>query len=274
MEGQTLRDYELAYQTAAEEQYAKAQAAQAAYEKSEAAEAVYNMALNDMRRMSAYYDMPDEAVVKAFDEALKAKESAKDELDTALRELDAATEAANDAAENLEAKKEELRKEARTDTSFVVHTARIECNYGTENTFLALDFDHGVTTKGYPQMLVSDHEIGRNVFEFYGCTSAGNPEVRKAAEAAVENTRKQVEASEDFRDRIMNAIFGKEKIEVTDSVLERVIGKCICKLPENIVWERGQENMEINGIKPILRRCKLKCIYGGTITILLSGQPE
>lgn len=274
MEGQTLSDYELAYQTAAEEQYAKAQAAQAAYEKSVAADETYKAAFNDMVNACDNYSAPDEAVTKAFNEALKAKNSAKDELDTACQELDDATKAANDASDNLEAKKEELRKEARTDTSFVVHTARIECNYGTENTFLALDFDHGVTTKGYPQMLVSDNGIGKNIFEFYGCTSAANPEVKKAADAAVENARKQIEKSTDFRDKIMNAIFGEKEIEVTDSVLEKVIGKCICKLPENIVWEKGQENMEVNGIKPMLRRCKLKCIYGGTIIILLSGQPE
>lgn len=274
MEGQTLRDYEMACQTAAQEQYAKAMAAQAAQEKSAAANAAYNTAFNEMVNACDYYSAADEAVTKAYHEALKAKESAKNEFDTAVQEFEAAAEAANEAAEKLEAKKEELRKAARTDTSFVVHTARVECNYGTENTFLALALDHGVTTKGFPQMLVSDHGVGENIFKFYGCTSIDNPEVQKAAEAAVENARKQVEESEDFRDKIMNAIFGKEEIEVTESVREKVIGKCICKLPANVDWEKGQENMEINGIKPMLRRCKLKCIYGGTIIVLLSGQPE
>lgn len=274
MEGQTLRDYELACQAAADEQYAKAIAAKAAYDKSVAADAAYNSAFNNMVNACDNYNVADEAVTRAFSEALKAKNSAKDEFNQADQALKDATSAANDAAKNLEAKKEELRKEARTDTSFVVHTARVECNCGTENTFLALESDHGVTTKGFPQMLVSDNGIGKNIFEFYGCTSPDNPEVMKAANAAVENARTQVKKSEDLRDKVMNAIFGKEEIEVTDSVIEKVIGKCICELPKNVVWEKGQENMEINGIKPILRRCKLKCIYGGTIIILLSGQPE
>lgn len=274
MEGQTLRDYEIAFQTAAEEQYSKAEAAQAANDKSVAADAAFNKALNEMFIASDNHSMADDAVMGAYNEALKAKNSAKGELDTAVKELNGATNAANAAQENLETKKEELRKEARTDTSFVVHTARAECNYGTENTFLALDFDHGVITKGFPQMLVSDNGIGKNIFEFYGCKSSKNPEVAKAADAAAEGARKQIEESEDFRDKIMNVIFGKEEIEVTDSVIEKVIGKCICELPKNVVWDKGQENMEINGIKPILRRCKLKCIYGGTIIVLLSGQPE
>lgn len=274
MEGQTLRDYELACQTAFEEQYTKAEAVQAAYDRFVAADAAYKIAFNDMINACNDYSMADEAVMRAFNEASKAKNSAKEEFDKADKELKDATAAVKTAAVNLETKKEELRKEARTDTSFVVHTARIECNFGTENTFLALSSDHGVTTKGYPQMLVSDNEVGKNIFQFYGCTSEYHPDYEKVAEAAVENARIQIKESEDIRDKVMNAIFGKEEISVTDSVREKIICKCICKLPQNVVWEKGQENMEINGIKPILRRCKLKCVYGGTIIVLLSGQPE
>lgn len=274
MEGETLRDYELAYDKATGEKNLKAAVASAAYDKSVAADAAYNVALNNLCNASDSYGMADESMTKAFNEASKAKNSAKDEFDTANQEFEDAKKAEDEAKNNLDDKKEELRRAAKKDTNFVVHTARLECNYGTETTFFALEFDHGVTTRGYPQMLIDDNKIGENIFHFYGCSSMYNPEVIKKADEAVENTRKLIAESDDFRDKIMNFFFGKREIASTDSVQEKIIGKCICELPVNMVWEKGQENMEINGSKPILRRCKLKCIHGGTIIVLLSGQPE
>jgi len=274
MAEQTLREFELAADETARKKYEKDIKRSAAQDKAMAANNAYNKALNDLCNEYDNYGQAYKDKMKAYKETFAAKDRAEKELAEAKEAYDNAAAEAKVALDALEAKKEELRKSAKKDTSFVVHTARVECSCGTQNTFLALEEDHGVVTKGFPQMLVTDMKFDENIFDFWGCKSAKNPNVMKEADAAVEKVRTIVKESGDWRDRAMNALYGKQEINATDSVCEEIIAECIGELPGNIVWEKGQENMEINGKKPILRRCKLKCIYGGSIIVLLSGQPE
>lgn len=274
MEGPTLRELELAVDSAYQAANETVEPCNLAAAKAIEAEKASQKALNELCNEYDGYGQGYQEKMEQYKEALAAKNEADKEYQSAKDAYDNANAEAQAALDAVEDKKKELRRSARKDTSFVVHTARVECSCGTQNTFLALKSTHGVDTKRLPQMLVTDQEFNGNIFDFWGCKSKENPTVQKAAEQTVIDARQQIDDNRGWRDNVMDALCGEQEISVADNVLERVIGECIAKYPKDAVWKKGQENMEINGEQPMLRRCRLKCDYGGTITILLCGQPE
>lgn len=270
----TLRELELAVDSAYQAANKTVEPCNMAAAKAVEAEKVCQKLLNELCNEYGGAGQAYQEKMEQYKEAFAAQNEADKEYQSAKEAFDNASAEAQAALDAVEDKKKELRRSARKDTSFVVHTARVECSCGTQNTFLALKSTHGVDTKGFPQMLVTDQVFNGNIFNFWGCKSKENPTVQAAAEQAVIDARKQIDDNRGWRDNVMDALCGEQEINVADNVLKLVIGECIAKYPKDAVWKKGQENMEINGERPILRRCRLRCDYGGTITILLCGQPE
>lgn len=276
MPGQSLQDLESISNTANQAHYEGYNAYQAAGEKAAAAEQNYQKALSDLNNEYNGYTYGEDRKEKeeAFREALKAKEEAEAELKNAEKTLEQAAEEAQSAQDAVDAKKEELRASRANDTTFVVHTARAECSFGIKESYLALDETHGVYTRQIPQMVISDQTFNLNVINFCGCKSKENPTVLAAAERAAKEAQQQIEEKKTWRDSVVQFFCGKKEIKVTDSLIEESVGECITEFPSNINWLNGHSKVTVNEKPLLLRRCELKCRYGGNITILLSGQPE
>ncbi len=177
----------------------------------------------------------------------------------------------------MEQKKEELRKSRYKDTTYVVHCARIECSCGMRESYLALGPTHGVKTRQIPQMIISDTVLDTNIINFGGCKSKENPTLIAAAEEAARKANEEIQEKRKkggFFNWVIDLFCGDGHVEVSDSLLEQCVGECKDCIPANAEWRRGHVKVSINGKPVLLRRCSTRCIYGGLVTILLSGQPE
>ena len=253
--------------------YAGAQdAVGAAKEKTASAEQAYEDAMNQYM----FVDCGPENLEK-MQEAQRALEEARAEEKAAEEALETATADAQAAAESVEQKKDELRRSRHRDTTYVVHCARVECSCGMRESYLALGPTHGVKTRQIPQMITSDTVLNTNIINFGGCTSKENPSLIAAAEEAARKANEEIEErrkKEGFFNRVIDLFCGDGHIEVSDSLLEQCVGECKDCFPADAEWRRGHTKVSINGKPVLLRRCSARCIYGGLVTILLSGQPE
>lgn len=253
--------------------YAEAKdAAAAAKEKTASAEQAYEDAVNQYM----FGDGSPESLEK-MQEAQQALKEAKAEEKAAAEAEEAATKAAQEAAEAVEQKKDELRKSRYWDTTYVVHCARVECSYGMRESYLALGPTHGVKTRQIPQMITSDTILDENIINFGGCKSKENPSLIAAAEEAARKANEEIQErrkKKGFFNRIIDLFCGDGHVEVSDSLLEQCVGECKECFPADAEWRRGHVKVFINGKPVLLRRCSARCIYGGLVTILLSGQPE
>lgn len=253
--------------------YAEAKdAAAAAKEKTASAEQAYEDAVNQYM----FGDGSPESLEK-MQEAQQALKEAKAEEKAAAEAEEAATKAAQEAAEAVEQKKDELRKSRYWDTTYVVHCARVECSCGMRESYLALGPTHGVKTRQIPQMITSDTILDENIINFGGCKSKENPSLIAAAEEAARKANEEIQErrkKKGFFNRIIDLFCGDGHVEVSDSLLEQCVGECKECFPADAEWRRGHVKVFINGKPVLLRRCSARCIYGGLVTILLSGQPE
>ncbi len=191
--------------------------------------------------------------------------------------VEEAAKKAQAASELVEQKKEELRKSRYKDTTYVVHCARIECSCGMRESYLALGPTHGVKTRQIPQMIISDTVLDTNIINFGGCKSKENPTLIAAAEEAARKANEEIQEKRKkggFFNWVIDLFCGDGHVEVSDSLLEQCVGECKDCIPANAEWRRGHVKVSINGKPVLLRRCSTRCIYGGLVTILLSGQPE
>lgn len=272
MEGTSLSELEEASRTATQDYLGKKSAMDAAGEKAAAADAAYQQAANEMSNQ--YNDLGSGDSKKKFQDVLKTKQEADAQKKAAEGAFEESAKSAQDAANAVEDKKNELRASRTTDTSYVVHTARIECSCGMRESYLVLGATHGVITSQIPQMIVSDNVLDSNVINFGGCTSKENPTLIAAAQKAAEEAQAEIAEKKSFFDHVVEFFTGDKSkaTDVQDSLLEQCVGECIAQFPQG--WAKGHEKVTINGESPLLRRCELVCKYGGIITILLSGQPE
>ena len=272
MESTSLIDYENAANDAYQALQKAEDAVTAATEKTASAEEAYYDALGE------YYENPSPENLEKMQAAQDALDTAKDEESKAADAKEQALKDAEDAAEAVEQKKEELRQSRHTDTTYVVHCARVECTYGMRESYLALGPTHGVITRQVPQMTVDDTTLDINIINFGGCKSKENPTLWEAAEEAARNANVEIEKSTSWGkklvDKIVGRFCGESEIEVSESLLEQCMGECIACFPEGAEWRRGHKKVFVNGEPVLLRRCSLRCNFGGEITILLSGQPE
>lgn len=254
----------------ANRKFANAYAAQESAAKHlEEAEQKHQDALNQLQ-----FGGPQPKYLEAAEKAEEEYNDAKKAEENAQKELENAAEEAQQAQEEMEAKKDELRNSRSTDTTYVVHCARIECSCGMRESMLVLGASHGVKTRQVPQITVKDYALDKNIINFGGCTSMENPKVKEAAENAAKEARKTIEEEASFLDKVVDFFTKADEIEVTESLMEQCIGECIASFPANAKWEKGHEKVFINGESVLLRKCDITCNYGGLITIIFSGQPE
>lgn len=261
-------------------------AVQAAEEKQEAARKASQRAL-----LQYSGKMISEEEFKALKQSCdETKAEAEAEAKAAMEELEVAAEIAQAVTDDIEKKKKNLRESRETDTSFVVHRARIECPYGMRPSYLALGPTHGVMTRQIPQMTVKDILLNENIINFGGCHSKENPEVQKSLKALND----EIDKKRDWRDNVADALsgiadfcknffckkkyravhLGEKRGAAEEDLMTECVGECIAQFPTDAEWESGHEKVFINGESVMLRKCQLMCNFGGCITILDSGQPE
>lgn len=253
-------------------------ALQQASDRSAAAKEAYQSALNEME--NGYNQIPtkeqQENLRRAREELTAAEEAQK----AAEGKYEETAQAAQEASDAVQAKKEALRASRATDTTYVVHGARMECSCGMRESYLLLEHSHGVLTRGIPQMTVKDFRLNENIINFGGCTSTENPSTQEAAQKAVQAANQAIQEekkNEGFLGKVVSCFAGDGKMDtkqIDDSVISQCMGECIAKFAAKEGWRKGHEKVTVNGDAPLLRRCELDCIYGGRITILISGQPE
>lgn len=265
----SLPEVESAANDAYRTYYEATEASAAAKEKATGAEQAYIEAMNQY--------MYGDGSQESFEKMQKAKqelETAQEEETAAEAAQEAAMAEAQAAAEAVEEKKEELRQSRHLDTAYVVHCARVECTYGMRESYLALGQTHGVKTRQIPQMTSHDTILDTNIINFGGCRSKENPTLRAAAEEAARKANEEIEEKKGFIDGVIDFFCGNREIEVTDSLMEQCMGECKACFPVDAQWRSGHKKAFINGEAVLLRRCSVRCSYGGEVTILLSGQPE
>lgn len=270
MDSISLCELENTANQAYQEYWAAQEAYQAAIAHKDAVQDVY------YEKMNKYIygdgdDVQEQAMANA---AAQELENALTEAARCEEELAAATEAAQAAQEAVETRKNLLRLTARLDTTFAVYCARIECTCGMRSSYILLMLTHGVYTRQLPQLTAGDVAPGINIPSFGGCRSLENPALKAAAEEAAQNANKAIAKENTLIDKIVKCFCGGGKVEVTDSLMEKCMGVCTPSFPEGAEWKRGHEKVFVNGEPVLMRRCTLRCDYGGQITILLSGQPE
>lgn len=244
----------------------------AARESTKSAQQAYEDAVNEYM-----FENPGPESYEKMLEAERALEAAKAEEKAAEEAVKAAEEKAQAAAELVEQKKEQLRKSRYKDTTYVVHCARVECSCGMRESYLALGPTHGVKTRQIPQMIISDTTLDTNIINFGGCKSKENPSLIAAAEEAARKANAEIQDKRKkggFFNWVIDLFCGDGHVEVSDSLLEQCVGECKECFSADAEWRFGHKKVFINGKPVLLRRCSVRCIYGGLVTILLSGQPE
>lgn len=272
MSSSSLSDVENTANGAYMEYYDAGNALTAAQENKKSAEQAYEDAWNQ-----CMFEDPSPENYEKMLEAERALEEAKAEEKAAEEALEAAAKKAQVAAELVEMKKEQLRKSRYTDTTYVVHCARVECSCGMRESYLALGPTHGVKTRQIPQMITSDTILDENIINFGGCKSKENPSLIAAAEEAARKANEEIKEKRSkggFFNWVIDLFCGDGHIEVSDSLLEQCVGECKECFPADAEWRFGHKKVFINGKPVLLRKCSVRCIYGGLVTILLSGQPE
>ena len=269
MDNISLSELENTANQAYQEYWAAKEAYEAALERKNALQELYN------RKMTEYMygdgNVQDQAMAKATEQGL---DNAVEEALRCEKALAAAAEAAQNAQTAVDGKKELLRSTAQQDTTFAVYCARMECSCGMRDSYLLMLPTHGVYTRQAPQMTAGDALARFNIPNFGGCKSEENPTRKSAAEEVARNANEAIAEEKSAADFVAKCLSGGGKVDVADSLMEKCVGICRPCFPEGAQWKGGHEKVYVNGEQVLLRRCTLRCNYGGQITILLSGQPE
>lgn len=159
--------------------------------------------------------------------------------------------------------------------TYVVHTATTTCSMGMRSSCAVLGNSHGVYLRQQPQMTVNDSLPMVNVMCFGGCYSMENPSTQAAAAAM--QAAVLVACPDTFLDKVMNFFTGGKKKAKTQAAQEgvpRVVGVCTPMIPPGTKWDNGKDGVETKGNSPLLGGAKLRCLFGGEIQIVDSGQVE
>lgn len=159
--------------------------------------------------------------------------------------------------------------------TYVVHTATTACSMGMRQSCAVLGNSHGVYLRQQPQMTVNDSLPMVNVMCFGGCYSMENPSTQAAAAAM--QAAVLAACPDTFLDKVMNFFTGGKKKAQTQAAQEgvpRVVGVCMPTIPPGTKWDNGKDGVETKGNSPLLGGAKLRCLFGGEIQIVDSGQVE
>ena len=159
--------------------------------------------------------------------------------------------------------------------TYVVHTAATACSMGMRQSCAVLGNSHGVYLRQQPQMTVNDSLPMVNVMCFGGCYSMENPSTQAAAAAM--QAAVLAACPDTFLDKVMNFFTGGKKKAKTQAAQEgvpRVVGVCTPTIPPGTKWDNGKDGVETKGNSPLLGGAKIRCLFGGEIQIVDSGQVE
>lgn len=172
--------------------------------------------------------------------------------------------------------------------TYVVSGAEIQCSCGTMHRTLRLKKSHGVyLNNGKAMMNIKDCIPNENIMDFEGCKSPNNPNISiydVAAKAAILNLGYVVNpaiGSLVVAEAIGDAVSGKHSFEKAADGFSSLMGlgyackKCIPMFDKHSMsWINGKKDTLVDGQPALINICTIKCIYGGTITIVKTGQEE
>lgn len=152
--------------------------------------------------------------------------------------------------------------------TYVVHGACIRCNMGLRQSRLVLRQTHGVFLRDIPQINKKDCIGTTNIIDFCGCISAENPKTMEMAKTISEKVEAQTGESFDGQ---VEAIFCNGSVGSVQTM--GCAGQCIPQIISTS-WDEVKDGVLTGGENPVRGTATLKCLYGGVITIDLTGQPE
>lgn len=152
--------------------------------------------------------------------------------------------------------------------TYVVHGACIRCNMGLRQSRLILRQTHGVFLRNIAQINAKDCIGTTNIIDFCGCISAENPKTLEMAKTISEKIETQI--GENF-DSQVEEIFCNGSVGSVKTM--ECAGQCIPKIISTS-WDEVKDGVLTEGNNPVRGTATLKCLYGGVITIDLTGQPE
>lgn len=152
--------------------------------------------------------------------------------------------------------------------TYVVHCAATSCDLGLRDSKLVLGMSHGVYLKDLAQVSIRDQIGVANVICFGGCVSAMNPSTLAVAQQMAAKVAAETGTA------VPTDIMGMFTKEGTNGKALSVSGVCtpIIVSPE---WDNEKEDVTVaTGKKALLGEATLTCSFGGTITVIDTGQPE
>ena len=203
------------------------------------------------------------------------EERAKIDAEKKKKEEEEKAKKEKEKKEAEEAEKQEKKRLKELKKSYILHTACILCNKAYRESYLVVPKSHGEYIHGMPQLNVGDSLPLINVRSFGICNSPMNPAVQAAAKKIIKEVEE--EEGDSFSEKIMSIFTTKsdESDELAtgkDSLIQQCVGPCTPIIATN--WIDGKKDVLVDGKPALLGRCKLKCLYGGEITIYTSGQRE
>ena len=213
---------------------------------------------------------------KYKDEAKTELEEAKTKLSALEAECEIAKSAYETYTEILSVKKGQMEAVRETDEDYVTYSAQISCSYGMRSSVLITHSSEGVFIAGAPQMTVENNKQINDVINFGACFSPENGTTHEAAEEIIAKGLALGKENETgYVTKLIDFMTGNEEIKPTKLMLSNSPGICFpYPLLLSVPWTMGKDGVEINGKKPLLRRCEMRCCYGGRIILETSGQPE
>lgn len=156
---------------------------------------------------------------------------------------------------------------------YVVHGACITCPYARRYGNVVVPMSHGDYIHNIDQLTVNDSVGMRNVLTFGVCTSPENPAVQAvAAQIAAKVAAQTKKKKKSFFEKVGDFFCKDKKDEAPDeSFVQMCAAPCVPLILGS--WDHGKETVELDGSKPLLADATLLCKWGGTITIVDSGQP-
>ena len=157
---------------------------------------------------------------------------------------------------------------ASAQSPYVVHGAKSTCSCGLRDSYVVVPLSHGTYIHSIAQLTVKDCKSDINVQCFGGCTSPENPAVQEAAKKIADEVNSQPKG---FLERVVN-FFCKSDEATADSFVSQCAAVCTPVILKP--WDNGKSTVQINGEEPLLLEGTLTCLYGGSITLKNTGQPE